>query len=1379
MCAVGVLSILLGSAAARAADWPTYRHDNHRSGATNESLQVERLGRAWVYRAAQPPQPAWPAPAKWDAYAGIRGLRSMRNFDPVYYTTVVGDALYYGSSADDAVHCLDMASGSERWAYFTNGPVRIPPTVVDGKLYFGSDDGFAYCVDAQSGELIWKFSPSQSEPSRLVLNNGRFIPFWPCRSGVMVEGDTAYFACALLPWKAAFLCAVDKETGRPEGAGRFVRTLRGVTFEGTLLASEDFIFAPQGRVPPLVFRRRNGHRMGTLKGGGGCFVLVTPDNHVLHGPGNKTGWITDSDAKTRAKVATYQDGNAMVVVGGTAYMLTDETLFAVDRKSREQRWNVTTHTPYSLIYAGGVLFSGGHDRVVALAADNGRQLWSAPVEGRAYGLAVANGALLVSTDEGHIYCFRATDQPQQATARAAAPATTAADDSQAELPPVAEIDDAGLLGRWLFRPDLLEGNTLNDLAGEQPASISGPIRFDRRPELPAIELRGKTTISVAKSAAEATLPQEAIAAEAWLRIDQPVPSGGIIGVIQDNKDDQHGWLLGYREMRFCFALRGQQGAERLTYLLTPVDYEVGRWYHVAATYDGSTMKLYVNGRLMASSQDQRGAIDYPSEAFFEIGAFHDKDESVRMQGALHEVRLYRRALTADEVAAHFHEKPAVRADRDEIVVGPYLQFVAPGEAVVRYRTANPMPTIVEYGLRRCDRKFEDAAPKTEHMARLTGLRRNAVHHYTVVVDTPRGPARTVEFECDTHFDFSLLPVGSSRAASRASQSGHKSGDETPAAEAARLIKLVGPGPGICVLYGLADQGQLAYQLAAQSLLRVVAIDTDPKRISAARQWLAEQGAYGTRAAVLQVERLDRLPITGHVANLVVVADPATADADEVLRILRPGGGRAVVRASEPALAERWKNAVASAPAADWAPYAFESQPDGFDIVRGRVRDAGAWSHLYGHPDNSAFSRETLSGATAIDALDVQWLGRPGPRAQPDRNGRKPSPLAINGRLFAQGLHRLIALDAYNGSILWSLEIPQLERFNMPRDCGNWCADDHYVYAAIRGHCWKIDAATGQVVAFFQPPVPAENNTADQRYEWGYVARYGDKLLGSAVREGAIYTTFWGGRGAGWYDAVSGPITDKVCSENLFALDPDSGKRLWTYSDGVTVDSTITVADNRVFLLECRNPEVLAARARRVGEPLWKDLWLVCLDVESGSRVWQRPMKNIVGETVVYLAHGEGHLVLLTSGTGKYRIYGLDPKDGSELWQNGFDWWKDNHGAHMMRPAIVRGRIYVRPHIFDLASGKMFDKKMPPGHGCGTYACTTDALVFRAGNLTVWDYASGKATRWSRLRPDCWLSTVPGCGMLLSPEGGGGCSCGSWMETSIGFIPKRLVAEVAN
>ena len=63
------------------------------------------------------------------------------------------------------------------------------------------------------------------------------------------------------------------------------------------------------------------------------------------------------------------------------------------------------------------------------------------------------------------------------------------------------------------------------------------------------------------------------------------------------------------------------------------------------------------------------------------------------------------------------------------------------------------------------------------------------------------------------------------------------------------------------------------------------------------------------------------------------------------------------------------------------------------------------------------------------------------RYQADRNGRKPPPLSVGGRIFLQGLHRLLALDQYNGSVLWSWELPEMDRYNMPRDCGNWRADE--------------------------------------------------------------------------------------------------------------------------------------------------------------------------------------------------------------------------------------------------------------------------------------------------------------------------------------------------
>ena len=108
---------------------------------------------------------------------------------------------------------------------------------------------------------------------------------------------------------------------------------------------------------------------------------------------------------------------------------------------------------------------------------------------------------------------------------------------------------------------------------------------------------------------------------------------------------------------------------------------------------------------------------------------------------------------------------------------------------------------------------------------------------------------------------------------------------------------------------------------------------------------------------------------------------------------------------------------------------------------------------------------------------------------------------------------------------------------------------------------------------------------------------------------------------------------------------------------------------------------------------------------------------------------------------------------------------------MSRPAIVGGKVFVRPRVIDLASGELQATAMPMG-GCGTYALTTQMVIFRSGNVTLWDAQSGKSSSWDRLRPGCWLSTIPAGGMLLSPEAGGGCSCGKWLETSIGFIPHR-------
>jgi len=118
------------------------------------------------------------------------------------------------------------------------------------------------------------------------------------------------------------------------------------------------------------------------------------------------------------------------------------------------------------------------------------------------------------------------------------------------------------------------------------------------------------------------------------------------------------------------------------------------------------------------------------------------------------------------------------------------------------------------------------------------------------------------------------------------------------------------------------------------------------------------------------------------------------------------------------------------------------------FTRPVLPESDEWTHQYGNSENRAYSNDTLAGVHTQSDFTLQWLGRPGADFGIDRQNRIPSPLAVNGRTFLQGLNRMIALDAYNGQILWSQEVPDLRRLNVPHDCSNWCADQNNIYLAL-------------------------------------------------------------------------------------------------------------------------------------------------------------------------------------------------------------------------------------------------------------------------------------------------------------------------------------------
>jgi len=59
----------------------------------------------------------------------------------------------------------------------------------------------------------------------------------------------------------------------------------------------------------------------------------------------------------------------------------------------------------ALIMAGDTLYAGGQDTLSAIDARSREVLWTAELDGLVYGLAAADGRLFASTDSGAIYCY--------------------------------------------------------------------------------------------------------------------------------------------------------------------------------------------------------------------------------------------------------------------------------------------------------------------------------------------------------------------------------------------------------------------------------------------------------------------------------------------------------------------------------------------------------------------------------------------------------------------------------------------------------------------------------------------------------------------------------------------------------------------------------------------------------------------------------------------------------------------------------------------------------------------------------------------------------------------------------------------------------------
>ncbi|MHC4742505.1 MAG: PQQ-binding-like beta-propeller repeat protein [Planctomycetota bacterium] len=169
----------------RKTDWPTYRCDPKRTGATDSPVDTD-LEIAW----------------QTDIGPKAAGL-------------VVAAGRVFAVSPDTyAVVALNAADGKEVWSYTAGSRVDSPPTLHEGLAIFGSADGRVNCLRADDGALVWRFDAAPNH--RLITAMDRLESPWPVPGSVLVHDGKCWFAAGRSSYLdgGIHIYALDPKTGK-------------------------------------------------------------------------------------------------------------------------------------------------------------------------------------------------------------------------------------------------------------------------------------------------------------------------------------------------------------------------------------------------------------------------------------------------------------------------------------------------------------------------------------------------------------------------------------------------------------------------------------------------------------------------------------------------------------------------------------------------------------------------------------------------------------------------------------------------------------------------------------------------------------------------------------------------------------------------------------------------------------------------------------------------------------------------------------------------------------------------------------------------------------------------------------------------------------
>jgi Concanavalin A-like lectin/glucanases superfamily len=285
------------------------------------------------------------------------------------------------------------------------------------------------------------------------------------------------------------------------------------------------------------------------------------------------------------------------------------------------------------------------------------------------------------------------------------------------------------------------GETLKDITGNgHDGAIEGPTWSDRGKYGSALSFNGEGEDCVTVPESKDLELTEELTLEAWVKPSGPTEDDPIIFKEALGVGGVPSYAMGIGVTN-AGKPEGIIGDEAETESVdAPSKIESNVWTHLAFTYDGAYMRLYVNGALVSTKKEERSPPEAPGNLKIGCSAWWWNQG---FTGKIDEVRLYDRALSGGEIAASLGSSPLVETQEPEagsteaILLGTVNPMMKATTFRFEYGTTTAYGTSVPETIADTERWVTGSDPEEVDQA-IEGLEPETTYHYRLVATNALG-----------------------------------------------------------------------------------------------------------------------------------------------------------------------------------------------------------------------------------------------------------------------------------------------------------------------------------------------------------------------------------------------------------------------------------------------------------------------------------------------------------------------------------------------------------------------------------------------------------------------------------------------------------------